>query len=143
MCYDPEWCLESQVTANSFSNIKLNHFKESQTILSGWSCYISPQIMKSLVMECPPQACRPAEHLIPLLPIKFLMVSGGRLSNSCDMWNCKLFKFSAHFHCVIETHYWPSLKQYIRAILYPNLVHFHAQKFIWWCFQILSVSFWA
>ncbi len=23
------------------------------------------------------------------------------------------------------------------AILYPNFVHFHAQNFIWWCFQIL------
>ncbi len=34
--------------------------------------------------------------------------------------------------------YWLSLKQNtLEQLLYPNLVHFHAQNFIWWCFQIL------
>ncbi len=57
--------------------------------------------------HCPPQFCRQAEHLLLyLLPIKFLMVSWERLSNSCDMWNSKLFRFSVHFSCVIKTSNW-------------------------------------
>ena len=46
MCTDPERCLESQVTANQFRQHKV------KTNLSGWSCHISRQIMKSLLVIC-------------------------------------------------------------------------------------------
>ena len=56
-----------------------------------------------------------------MLPIKFLMVSWGRLSNLCDMWNCNLFKFSTHFSCVIETN--NSLLTANEAIYWCNIIY--------------------
>ena len=50
MCTDPERPLESQVTANSFSNIKLKYLRESKQTFQVIMSHIQTKlIMKSLV----------------------------------------------------------------------------------------------
>ncbi len=51
MYTDPEWSFESQVTANSFGNIKLKHFKKAKTNLPGWSCHISNKTQTKWILK--------------------------------------------------------------------------------------------
>ncbi len=60
-------------------------------------------------------------------------------------WNSRQLSGPLHISLVSNTTigYWLSLKQYTGLILCLNLVHFHAQKFIWWSVQIFKSFFLA
>ena len=66
-------------------------------------------------------------------------------ANSCELL---MSSFSMSVHISLDSMkqtiwYLRPLKQHIRAILYSNLVHFHAHNFIWWSLEIvLSCFFW-
>ncbi len=135
-CTGPEQCRESHVTANSFGNIKLKHLRESKQ--TSWVDLVTySNKMKSLVTDmstvtislhaswaicfsyfqsspwwCPGEDCPiyvTCEQQAVQVQCTFLFVSSKQTIGS------RL-----------------PLKQCSGAILYPNLVHFHAQNFIWW-----------
>ncbi len=106
MCTDTEQRLESQVTVksqNELARIIILHIQTNHEVISNG--YAHHKLAGKLCI------CFSCFHT-------FMMVSWGRLCNSCDM--CKLFKFSAHFSCVIEIKDW--LLTAIEVMYWSNII---------------------
>ena len=128
-----------QVTANSFVSIKLKHLRESNKL----AMMIMSNIQTNYEVISNGYVHRKLAGKLSICFSCFQSSSWWCLREDCPIYvSCEIASCSRSVYISFVSlkqaiSCWLSLMQNMRATLHPNVVHFHVQNFIWWCFEIL------